>query len=177
MRYLNLIVVQSEKIGDGYLVAQAAAVAGIEILELSITGSGALIILNSPDEKLESAWAKILEALTGPIPLLKFKHLIKKFPEKLFKNYLSLENAPLEDKIFILETESIGELFLFLKNKYEDCANKDFVFDLRFLRGSQSMAYAFLTEFSDQDQLDIQNYKITWTGLPKLHASLKSYIA
>jgi hypothetical protein len=136
---LNLIVVQTRDIGPGFQIANRAASLDCEILELSILGKGALLILSTGDQDPESIRSKI-----GDREALVSAH--RELPSEIFDAYLSVHQAAvIESNLVIVEAGFLGHLFEV--SQLFPLAN---IVELRMIRGSQPKAYLLLSGLSEE---------------------------
>lgn len=176
MSTLNLIILQCSTIGDGYRLAQAGAEVGLEILELAITAAGSLVIFNSDSRDLEIKWDQIESRFHGRMPRPQYEHLIKELPVEIFECYLSQKSSELQSEVVVIESESIGNVLSFLKEKFENTADKNFIFDLRFIRGTKPVAYAILNSWTDHDEIIHKKYNLRAAVIKNAHQAFKNSI-
>lgn len=163
-KLLNLIVIQTRDIGPGFQLANRAVTLDCEILELSIMGKGALVILSTGTSDPELVRAKI-----GDRESVISTH--KNLPGSVFDAYLSV-NKPgkLGSDLAIFEGPFLGHLFEICQ-KLPDAE----ILDLRLMRGSLPKAYLILSGVNEEALLGLHSHQVMITHITSLSSAVKEY--
>jgi hypothetical protein len=163
-KLLNLIIIQTRDIGPGFQLANRAATLDCEILELSIMGKGALVILSTGENDPELIRSKI-----GDRDALISTH--KNLPGSIFDAYLSVnEPGKLSSDLVIFEGPFLGHLFEICQKLPEAK-----ILDIRLMRGSSPKAYLMLSAVDAEVLGGLHSHQVMITHITELSSTLKSY--
>lgn len=156
---IDLLLVETNSIGDLYYLANLADHEAIRVLEFIPSASTSYLICTSSKANLES----LIHNKEFPIKMT--NSLIGSFSKNVINAFLGLANAPLKTLLYVIESEHILDMFKALS----DLTEKNFdIVDFRVFRGSKSKGFAIVTsEFALISQIPLSKHlKVTEINKP-----------
>lgn len=141
-RPLDLLLFQTHDIATAYQIANYAGSLDLEILELSVLGSGGLVIVNAAPQPLLEIDKVFRSKFRSD--LLLFQSIHANLSETVFKSYLGLSLGSYGQTLQFFEHEDLGTAFR-SSNELLKLNPQAQLIDLRLLRGSQPKAYWLAT--------------------------------
>lgn len=139
----NLLIAWFSSLGDAYLAANMFCDERVSLMEIFPAGPRGHLILRGP-ENMQSLLHDVQKHFDRSLFKAKF---ISNCDSQILNAYLSTDLAEMRESLLIAETEFIGDLFE--AAQYARTRQLG-VMDLRFLRGTSSASFLFLTGSAEE---------------------------